>query len=57
MYAYARRTFCDKEKQFSRIYALSKGLSPTVMKQKRKVFYCLRSFAGEATPRKKRKKN
>ena len=43
MYAYTSNTFGNREKQFSRIYVLSEGMSPTAMKERRKMFYCERS--------------
>ena len=51
MYAYTSSTFGNREKRFSRIYALSEGMSPTAMKERRKMLYCLRSFADDATLR------
>ena len=48
MYAYTSSTFGEREKQFPRIHVLSAGMSPTAMKERRKIFYCLRSFAGDA---------
>ena len=51
MYAYTCSTFGNREKQFPRIYALSKGMSPTAMKERSKRFYCVWSFTGDATPR------
>ena len=56
MYAYTSGTFGNRDKQFSRIYALSEGMSPTAIKERRKMFYCLRSFAGDATPRTQQEK-
>ena len=56
MYAYTSSTFGSREKPFSRIYALSEGMSPTAMKERRKMFYCLWSFVGDATPRTQQQK-